>query len=129
MDQVERVLEAVGHFGAGDTEAFIACFSRDACVYAEPHVSSEPLACGHDELRDCCERLRRDWGAVTLTVRDLKELGDGVVGDVLVMAPSDAAHGGWRFAAAVKFAGGLIAEVRPYWRAEAATAELLHASD
>lgn len=112
-------------FGAGDADGFVACFTEDACVYAEPHVSSAPLACGHAELRDRCARLRGEWGDVALMVRDLHEVGDGVTGDVLVTAPSDGGHGGWRFAAAVKFEDGLISEVRPYWQPESARAELL----
>lgn len=128
MDPTERVRYAEQRFREGDVDGFIACFHTEVCIRAEPEMSAEPLANGRDELRARCSRLRARWDATALHVRNVEAQGDGVVADVLVVAPPESDDGGWRVATAIRFEGDLIIDVRAFWRREVAVSSLIRAT-
>jgi hypothetical protein len=57
-------------------------------------------------------------------VRNVEAHGEGVLADVLVVAPSESDDGGWRVATAIRFEDDLIIDVRAFWRRDAAVAHL-----
>lgn len=124
MDPKARVQHAEKRFREGDVDGFVACFHADVLICAAPERTTEPLARGLDELRARTVALYGGWDVTALQVRNIEAHGDGVVGDVLVVAPADSDEGGWRMAAAVRFQDGLIREVRAFWRRDEAVAEL-----
>ena len=124
MDQIAVVGEAVARFQAADDAAFVGCFHEDARVFKEPHLGTDALARGRAELRAWVDRVRRQWGNVSLEVTKAEQRGDGVLADAFVMASHEPDAGAWRVALAIRVRDGLIHEVRPFWQRESALIEL-----
>lgn len=123
MDLTARVTEAAGHFDRGDYDDFAACFHPRVTVYGEAELARAPLARSREEWRALALRWRDVDPEASVALEHLAQRDGGVVADAIVMGASDS--GGWRLALAIRFADGLISEIRPFWQRDSAWAALI----
>jgi ketosteroid isomerase-like protein len=126
MDRSALVRAAADRFAAGDDEGFVASFDPAVRIYSEPELSGTPIISSRAELAVWVERSRRSLDGASATLCNIEEHADGVVADAIVVVDGDGSEFGWRVALAIRFAGELIGEVRPFWQRDAALGSLVN---
>jgi hypothetical protein len=109
----ELVRAAIQRFSAGDDQGFVASFTADATIWADPQLAPGIVLRGREEIASWCRAARRRWSDVRFSHGELSNHGVGAYVELDVIAGSGRAGGAWRLSIAVFVRDGLVLEVLP----------------
>jgi hypothetical protein len=125
LTPAELVEFAIGRFGAGDDEGFVACFDPEATVWSDPQLLAPGVVLtGREQIAVWCAEARRRWSDVGFAHGELSNQGAGAFVELDVLTASRTAGGAWRLSLAVFVRDGLVIEVLPQPDRSAAVAVL-----
>jgi hypothetical protein len=113
ISPAELVEIAIRRFSAGDDAGFVASFTADATVWADPQLAQGVVLRGRDEIASWCRAARGRWGDVRFSHGELSNQGVGAYVELDVIVESGTAGGAWRLSIAVFVNDGLVLEVLP----------------
>jgi hypothetical protein len=109
----ELVRSAIQRFSAGDDEGFVASFTADATIWADPQLAPGVVLHGREEITSWCRASRDRWSDVRFSHGELSNHGVGAYVELDVIAERGRAGGAWRLSIAVFVRNGLVLEVLP----------------